>query len=216
MSKDGLKSFLASLREKSGTIPSGRKETFFLLGDAILKSLSERNAADLVFICTHNSRRSQFGQAWARYLSRYLGINNIRTFSGGTETTEFNPMAVAALERAGFSVSVPDQDITNPHYFLSTGDAGPVEPMYSKVFDDPGNPWEGFIAVMVCSDADEACPFIPGASHRISLPYRDPKEFDGTALEKDKYDDCCRQIAAELYFLFQYLQQKVIQITTGQ
>ena len=57
---------------------------------------------------------------------------------------------------------------------------------------------------MVCSDADEACPFVPGAELRLSMPYDDPKAFDGTPMEEAKYDERSRQIAREMFFAFKY------------
>jgi arsenate reductase len=54
---------------------------------------------------------------------------------------------------------------------------------------------------MTCTHADENCPFIPGAT-RISLPYEDPKAFDGTPEEEAIYAERCRQIARELLFAF--------------
>ncbi|MBW2160612.1 MAG: hypothetical protein JRH14_11750 [Deltaproteobacteria bacterium] len=38
---------------------------------------------------------------------------------------------------------------------------------FSKTYDDPGNPAEGFVAVMTCSEADEACPVVSGAALRF-------------------------------------------------
>jgi len=55
---------------------------------------------------------------------------------------------------------------------------------------------------MVCSQADEACPFVSGAEKRVSIPYEDPKAFDGTPQETEKYHTCCRQIAREMLYLF--------------
>ena len=58
---------------------------------------------------------------------------------------------------------------------------------FSKKYDDALNPQSGFAALLVCSDAEEACPIITGASVRIALPYLDPKLYDGTAIESLKY-----------------------------
>ena len=88
--------------------------------------------------------------------------------------------------------------------------------MFSKGYDDPANPSEEFIAVMVCSDADEACPFIPGAATRFSIPYQDPKAYDETKSESVEYDKSCLKIAAELFYLFKFLSLEVIQITQGE
>jgi hypothetical protein len=53
---------------------------------------------------------------------------------------------------------------------------------------------------MVCSDADEACPFVPGAEKRISLPFEDPKNSDGSGKEKEAYDQTAEEIGREISF----------------
>ena len=159
----------------------------------------------LVFICTHNSRRSHFGQIWAAVAAAWYGMEGRKTYSGGTEATAFNPRAVAALERAGFQVENPGGE--NPVYRVSFSEKLPALECFSKTYDDPFNPQENFVAVMTCSDADENCPFIPGARFRVPLTYDDPKEADGTPEETARYDERCRQIAAEMFFLFSLLKK---------
>jgi arsenate reductase len=127
----------------------------------------------------------------------------METYSGGTEATACNLRAVAALKRVGFRIENPGGK--NPHYRLHfSEDAKPLL-CFSKKYDDPVNPREGFFAVMTCSEADENCPFIPGAKHRVPLTYRDPKEADGTPLESACYDGRCRQIATEMFYLMEQL-----------
>ena len=53
---------------------------------------------------------------------------------------------------------------------------------------------------MVCDSADEACPFVPGAEFRLALPFVDPKAFDDTELEAQKYEERSKQIAREILF----------------
>jgi hypothetical protein len=130
----------------------------------------------------------------------------VHTYSGGTASTAFNPRALAAIERAGFQVEEREGTPGNPHYIVSAGKNLHSQPMFSKKSDDGANPESGFCAIMVCTDADEACPFVPGADDRISLPYDDPKAFDGTAQETAKYDERCRQIAREMFFVFRYVK----------
>jgi arsenate reductase (thioredoxin) len=72
---------------------------------------------------------------------------------------------------------------------------------FSKKFGDPFNPQYDFAAIMTCSDADENCPFVPGATKRFSITYIDPKESDGTPQESETYDERCRQIAREMLFM---------------
>ncbi len=64
------------------------------------------------------------------------------------------------------------------------------------------NPREDFCAVLTCSEAERACPVVPGATLRIALPYDDPKASDGTPGENAAYDERCAQVARELLFVF--------------
>ena len=73
---------------------------------------------------------------------------------------------------------------------------------FSKRYDDATNPHQGFAALMVCSEADAGCPFVPGSALRVSMPYLDPKIYDGGSLEAEKYaqrrDDLGRLMLATL------------------
>ncbi|MCK7532180.1 MAG: hypothetical protein MZV63_14695 [Marinilabiliales bacterium] len=73
---------------------------------------------------------------------------------------------------------------------------------FSKKFSDKSNPQSGFIAVMTCTDADEACPFVPESWRRVSLPYADPKSSDGTPQQDEIYLARSIEIATEMVFGF--------------
>jgi hypothetical protein len=60
---------------------------------------------------------------------------------------------------------------------------------------------------MTCSDAEENCPFIPGVEFRIAATYNDPKEFDGTPIQGEKYLERSNQIALETLFVFSTLNK---------
>ena len=77
---------------------------------------------------------------------------------------------------------------------------------FSKTFDDAFNPQLDFAAIMTCSHADENCPFIPGANTRIALNYEDPKLFDETPQQNEKYLERSLQIATEMKYVFSQLQ----------
>lgn len=181
-------------------IPQARKELLGRAAGYVSSRLAEGQDALLTFICTHNSRRSQMGQLWAAAAAAHFGIDGVRTYSGGTEVTAFNPRAVAALERAGFAVENPGGD--NPHYLVTFSRSGPVVECFSKTYDDPFNPSEAFAAIMTCSEADAACPVVLGAAVRAPLRYEDPKVADGTPSETRAYDGRSLQIATEMLYLF--------------
>lgn len=182
-------------------IPDERKASLDLIAAFIREQRDSSRTADLVFICTHNSRRSILSQVWAATAAASFGIEHVRTFSGGTEATAFNPRAIEALRRAGFHVAVPKGE--NPRCTVAISKERGTEPCWSKRYDDHANPQQGFCAVMTCSDADRNCPIVHGAMDRISLPYRDPKEADGTPEETARYDERCLQIAAEMWYVMQ-------------
>jgi arsenate reductase len=181
-------------------IPEERKRALEEVADFVSSKRAIGRAAALTFICTHNSRRSQMGQVWAAAAAEHFGLDGVNTYSGGTEATAFNPRAVAALETAGFVIERSGDD--NPHYRLTYDADGPAMECFSKTYDDPFNPAEGFAAIMTCSEADEACPVVAGASLRVPIQYDDPKVSDGTPKEAVEYQERCLQIATEMLYLF--------------
>jgi arsenate reductase len=137
----------------------------------------------------------------------HYGVDGIFTFSGGTESTAFNSRMVTAMERAGFMIKQLDE-WDNPKYLVRLSDEDPTLDIYfSKKFDDSYNPKSGFIAVMVCSDADEACPVVTGAAARVSLPYLDPKAADNTAEEDEAYDMKVMEIGREMLYVMRQVNQ---------
>ena len=200
-----LQQYLEARANEEALISPTRRALLGELAEAVRSSLAG-GEAQLTFICTHNSRRSQMGQVWARIAAAHHGIEGVSTFSGGTEATAFNPRAVAALERTGLDIEA-DGGADNPRYSVAWSAGTEALTCWSKTWQDDPNPGQDFIAVMTCSDADEACPFVPGAAHRIALTYEDPKEFDGTDREARAYDERSEQIARELLYAFRLVRE---------
>lgn len=196
-----LQSYINEVIHEFDLIPSRRKEALAEIADLITLHRKARRQTDLVFICTHNSRRSHMSQLWAAAGASFYGkTDHLNTYSGGTEATAFHPNAVAAMRRAGFQINEPGG--TNPQYQVRWSEESEPLLCFSKKYDHPVNPSGNFLAIMVCSDADKNCPVVPGAEARFTLPYSDPKEADGTEREAQVYDLRCRQIATEMMYLF--------------
>ncbi|MDN3202994.1 protein-tyrosine-phosphatase [Algoriphagus sediminis] len=186
------------IKAESLTIPPDRLETLRPLIEYLQKKKSEKVTAHLNFICTHNSRRSQFSQIWAEVAAVKYGID-AKTYSGGVEVTACNQRTVASLKRLGFQMGAFGRE--NPTYKIKYAGGDEMIKAYSKLFDDPANPVDGFAAIMTCDHADENCPFIPGAEIRIPVLYVDPKAFDNTSEESSKYDERSLQIASEMLYV---------------
>ncbi|MDN3670547.1 protein-tyrosine-phosphatase [Echinicola jeungdonensis] len=180
-------------------ISDDRKKILEPLIEYIQSHKHQGKPIHLNFICTHNSRRSQLSQVWAQVAAAYFGIE-VFCYSGGVEVTSFNERAVESLKRTGFKVENKGKE--NPRYQVFYSDNAQPIVAFSKTFDDKYNAVSEFAAVITCSNADENCPYIPGATARISVRYEDPKAFDGTSEEAIKYDERSHQIAAEMFYLF--------------
>lgn len=196
-----LNQTVRELEQTFDQIPARRRELLEQLTAYIGEKKKAGLPVNLVFICTHNSRRSHMGQLWALAAAACYDIGKVQAYSGGTEATAFNPRAVQAMQQAGFGIEALSQD-PNPVYAVTYAPAAPPARIWSKAFDDPANPASGFAAVMTCSDADENCPLIPGAEKRLALTYDDPKAFDDTPQEAEKYRERARQIGREILYAF--------------
>ncbi len=178
------------------------------LASKIVTMIEGKGKASLIFICTHNSRRSQIAQVMAIKAAEHMGVDSIQFFSGGTEVTACNPRTVDALRRVGFPIEQLEFQ-SNPHYSIKIKPREEPLELFSKKYDHSANPKEDFIAVMVCSDADENCPLVRGCTSRVSLPYEDPKSSDNTDSETAVYDMKCLEIGSEQFALLRLVSQKL-------
>ncbi|MFL5754205.1 MAG: protein-tyrosine-phosphatase [Bacteroidia bacterium] len=196
-----IKNYCDRLLAEFSFIPDERKELLGKIAAYISAKQLKHEPVNLIYICTHNSRRSHFGQVWSTVAAHYFKTQNVRAFSGGTEVSAFNVNAINALKRNGFNITA-ERTEKNPVYSVFyAGDEPPV-PCFSKIYNDTENPTEKFAAIMTCSEAEENCPFIPAAELRIATTYEDPKAFDKTPLQDSVYDSRCKQIALETFYAF--------------
>jgi arsenate reductase len=115
------------------------------------------NRARVLFLCTHNSARSQMAEG----LLRDLAGDRFEAMSAGTEATHVRPLAVGAMAEIGVDIS---------HQESKTLDRYLNEP-----FDH---------VITVCDEANEACPFFPGAANRLHWSFEDPSKAEGKEEER--------------------------------
>ena len=111
----------------------------------------------VLFICTHNSARSQMAEG----IVNTLLSNKLIAYSAGTEPKEVNPYAIKVMEEIGIDIS--------RHRSKS------VYEFKEEKFD---------IVVTVCDHAKETCPFFPGARKYIHKGFEDPSSVEGEEKEK--------------------------------
>ena len=122
----------------------------------------------VLFICTHNSARSQMAEAFLNTLSG----DRYEAFSAGTAPTGVNPYAIKVMRETGIDIS----------RHRSKG----VEELLGQRFDD---------IVTICDNAKEVCPFFPGGANRIHKSFSDPSSCEGS---EQKILDCVRRIRDEI------------------
>ena len=111
----------------------------------------------VLFLCTHNSARSQMAEG----LLRHLAGDRFEVMSAGTEATSVRPEAIRAMSELGVDIS---------------GQASKALERYL------GEPFD--YVVTVCDDANEACPVFPGAEHRLHWSFQDPSRAEGSEEER--------------------------------
>ena len=200
-----ISSWFQSIEKENLKNPTDRHYAYIeKLAEWIYKNQSEDDVVNLNFICTHNSRRSQFAQTMCKAVQAWMNVHYAESFSGGTEVTACNHRTIEALKRKGLAVTVNGEN--NPIYTITDSQLDLSLDLWSKLYDDEKNPSKKFAAIMTCDHADENCPFIPGAEIRIPLTYTDPKYADDTDEESIAYDHTCKIIATDMIKLFRAVQ----------
>ena len=111
----------------------------------------------MLFLCTHNSARSQMAEG----LLRNLAGNRFEVMSAGTEATHVRPLAIRAMDELGIDIS--GQESKTLERYL-------------------GDPFD--YVITVCDDANEACPVFPGARRRLHWSFEDPAQATGSEEER--------------------------------
>ena len=111
----------------------------------------------VLFICTHNSARSQMAEG----LLRQLGNGRFEVFSAGTEATFVRPLAIKAMAELGIDISKQQSK--------------KLDRYLDEPFDD---------VITVCDTAAETCPIFPGAAHRRHWSFEDPSKATGSEDEQ--------------------------------
>lgn len=183
-----------------------RKNTLQPLVDFIQNKVSNKQEVRLNLICTHNSRRSHLSQVWAQTIAAYFDVKNVFCYSGGTEATALFPVVAETLKQSGFKIKTIAEG-NNPIYSIKYSDNEHPVIGFSKTYDDAFNPQSEFAAIMTCSQADGGCPFIPGAEKRIPITFEDPKAFDNSPQQAEKYKERSLQIATEMVYVFSQIKK---------
>lgn len=198
-----LKSLCEEIAKQTETISAERKQKLYELFEVLKREIEFQKPVNLVFVCTHNSRRSHFAQIWWETLHYYLKLNFFETFSAGTEVTRIHQNTLQTLALQGFQL----KELTkteNPSIEVALSDEKKTI-CFSKLIQDASIKTP-YIAIMTCGHAEENCPYIPEAKQRFALTYSDPKKSDGTPEQDSVYEERSLTIATEAFYVLSRLK----------
>ena len=115
------------------------------------------NKQRVLFVCTHNSARSQMAEG----MLRHWAGDRFDVHSAGTEATQVRPEAIRVMEEIGIDI---------------TGQTSKALERYL------GEPWDWVITV--CDRARESCPVFPGAERSSHWGFDDPSIAEGSEEER--------------------------------
>ena len=111
------------------------------------------NKQRVLFLCTHNSARSQMAEGFLRSLAG----DRFEVASAGTQATRVHPLAIRAMAEVGIDLG---------------GNTSKVVDAFVE------QPWE--YVITVCDGANEACPVFPKKSSRLHWSFEDPSQATGS------------------------------------
>jgi arsenate reductase len=146
--------------------------------------MSNSKKIRVLFLCTHNSARSQIAEG----LLREMGANEFEVYSAGTEATLVRPLAIKSMAEIGIDISQQRSKVLTEYL--------------QQPFD---------YVITVCDQANESCPIFPGASHRLHWSFPDPSKATGSEEQQlAVYRQVSDAIAAQIKnFLAEQLQGAV-------
>lgn len=190
---------------KEEKISNERKETLKSLVDYIQLKRSKNETIRLNFICTHNSRRSHLAQIWAQAMSFQFGLQNVYSYSGGTQETAIYSKVIETLKIQGFNINCISNNDNSIYAIKYDENEAPII-CFSKQYNHDFNPKKHYAAILTCNSADDACPIVFGADVRIPIKYEDPKVYDGTDLANQKYIERSLEIGNEMWWVFSQIK----------
>ena len=190
-------------------IPAQRKDTLMLIGDTLLYMMDKKGKAEILFTGITDGSLTQLAQIWLYTALHYHKIKSIGVYSGGLRPDAINYRVVAALKRTGFNIQPVRGYANNPVYFFNLGRSFPDYTIFAKAIDYHYNPHEDYLVVPLNPDVDHLDYSRYGATVVIPYHWKRPDIWDDTQVEAMKYDEYCREIGRDMFFLAHYINLKI-------
>ena len=143
---------------------------------------SSESPVRVLFLCTHNSARSQMAEG----LLREVGHNKVEVFSAGTEPTGIHPLAIKVMSGRGID--------------LRTHRSKHLEEYLGQEFD---------YVITVCDRVREVCPIFPGEPDHIHWSFPDPVAIEGNLKTQESgFEDTARELTVRIQYLLLMIDRR--------
>lgn len=153
----------------------------FLATSDAQEDLQRSRPLRVLFLCTHNSARSQMAEA----LLRHMGKGRIEVFSGGTEPSDIHPLALQTMAAKGID--------------MRGQRSKPMSEFFDQSFD---------YIVTVCDRARESCPTFPGDPERIHWSFPDPTQEPTQVARERAFEEVARQLTSRISYLLIIMERR--------
>jgi arsenate reductase len=172
------------------------------------KQQKNKDSWQVLFLSSDESAVGPMAQAWSKTAAYYFGFENFKPYTGGLVPGTISGLAIIALEKAGFIIyrnSVDKLDVYSIKYSYNQ------EPVvaFPKEASHNRNPKNQFMAVVIDRNADLNINNIEGTNERLMLEYEDPAGYVGSAVEQEKYEEVCKRVAVEMFYVFAQLRKRL-------
>ena len=164
-----------------------RKKRLDNIASVINENLNKTRS--IVFLCTHNSRRSQICEVWGKVFAE-IYRKKININSAGAFKTVVHSQVYESIVKCGLIVNNKKEIFFDKKKFK----------LNSKTIDSLT--MKNFIAVMTCSNAEKSCPNDPRSIRNIKMFFNDPRIYDETDKMSREYLNTTIYIAEELNYIF--------------
>ena len=141
-----------------------------------------RSPVRVLFLCTHNSARSQMAEG----LLRELGHNKVEVFSAGSEPAGIHPLAIKVMFGRGID--------------LTTHRSKHLNEYLGQAFD---------YVITVCDRVREVCPIFPGEPEHIHWSFPDPVAIGGNLkTQENVFEDTARELTVRIQYLLLMIDRR--------
>lgn len=203
-----LEEYVKRMPQEFREIPEDRRyrlnEMVYYLED----QMKNNEPSQLMFIDTNQSAVSQWAQVWSKTAAYYFGFSNFESFSGGIIPGETAERTITCMEKSGFIIYKSQVGTLEVYRIKYSYNLQPIVAFPKKV-EHVKNPYQDFMAVVVDENAEQRLPKIKGTFHRLFLDYEQPDEYLGPEMDIQLYENTCRKVAVEMFYVFSQLRKRL-------